>query len=151
MIELVRTDSSHPDFVNLVKHLDAYLAEADGAEHAFYDQFNKIDHLNYVVLVYSMNKAVGCGAIQEAEAGTMEIKRMFVQPDHRGRGIASVILSDLEKWSMELHCFKSKLETGRKQQAAVRLYMSRGYDRIPNYGQYKGMENSLCFEKELRH
>ena len=151
MIEVVRTDSSNQEFLKLVNELNAYLADADGAEHRFYDQFNQIDDLNHVVLVFSMNKAVGCGAIKIVEPGTMEIKRMFVQADHRGRGIASVILSELEKWSMELHCFTTKLETGKRQQAAIRLYMARGYDRIPNYGPYKGVENSLCFEKSLRH
>jgi GNAT superfamily N-acetyltransferase len=130
-----------------VKFLDAELAVADGEEHLFYSQFNKLDKIRYVVLAFEDEKAVGCGALKEYDSNTMEIKRMFVSTSGRGRGIATGILTELEKWAHELSFGKCILETGKKQPEAIGLYKKNGYTLIPNYGQYEGIENSLCFEK----
>jgi putative acetyltransferase len=92
---------------------------------------------------------VGSGAIRELSPDTMEVKRMFVLPDRRGKGIASVILQALETWSTELGYKKCILETGKNQPEAIALYKKRHYKIIPNYGQYQSMDNSVCFEKEL--
>jgi len=149
MLKIIRTDSGNPGFINLVKLLDADLAEKDGKEHAYYSQFNKIDRIRHVVLAFENNKPVGCGAIKEFGPGTIEVKRMFVLPEYRKKGVASGILSELETWAQELSFGKCILETGKRQPEAIGLYKKNGYLQIPNYGQYAGMENSLCFEKEL--
>lgn len=149
MLHLIRTNSDHKDFINLVRHLDAELAERDGAEHAFYAQFNKIDKIKYVVVAYEDEKPVGCGAIKEFEPGTVEVKRMFVSPRFRGKGIAGEVLAELERWAAELSFNRCILETGLKQPEAIALYRKSRYSRIPNYGQYAGVENSVCFEKLL--
>ncbi|AVR46353.1 GNAT family N-acetyltransferase [Christiangramia fulva] len=149
MIRSIRTNSSNQDFRNLVKKLDADLAIRDGDEHDFYDQFNKIDKLKYVVVLYNDETAVACGAIKEYEAGVMEIKRMFVLPRERNKGYASLILRELEKWAWELGYKKCILETGVKQIEAVGLYHRNNYSRIANYPPYDKMENSLCFQKLL--
>jgi putative acetyltransferase len=81
--------------------------------------------------------------------GTIEVKRMYVSPTSRKMGIASSILSELENWAHELSYTKSILETGTMQKAAIGLYLKSGYKVIPNYGQYAGVENSICFEKKL--
>jgi putative acetyltransferase len=149
MISIIRTDSDNQDFIELVKHLDADLAERDGNEHSFYAQFNKIDKIKYVVVAYENNKPVGCGAIKEYAPNTMEIKRMYTSPQNRGKGIASKILTELEIWAAELSYEKCILETGKKQPEAIGLYKKIGYKLIPNYGQYAGIENSFCFEKDI--
>ena len=149
MIKLVRTNSENRDFIELVKFLDADLALVDGKDHAFYSQFNKIDNIRYVIVAYENEKAVGCGAIKEYEKHTMEVKRMYVSPESRKKGIASEILKELEKWAYELSNCKCILETGKRQQEAIGLYQKSGYKLIPNYGQYAEIENSLCFEKIL--
>ena len=149
MIQLLRTDSANPDFVHLVKFLDADLAIRDGEEHSFYNQFNKIDRIKYVVIAYENNIPLGCGAIKEFEPSAMEIKRMYVSPESRSKGIASKVLGELEKWAKEMKYTKCVLETGKKQPEAIRLYEKNGYEVIPNYGQYAGIENSVCFEKIL--
>ncbi len=74
---------------------------------------------------------------------------MYVSPQHRRRGIASRILVELESWALELACIKCVLETGKRQPEALELYRERGYIIIPNFGHYVGIENSLCFEKDL--
>jgi putative acetyltransferase len=146
---LVRTNSEDEDFINLVKSLDEYLATMDGEEHPFYAKFNTLDEIKYVMLAFEGDECIGCGAIKEFEPGVMEVKRMFTKPGSRGRGTASEILTGLEQWTAELGGVKCILETGKRQVEAVRLYKRMGYKQIPNYGQYAGMENSLCFEKEL--
>lgn len=149
MLTLVRTDSENNDFVFLVKQLDADLAERDGAEHSFYAQYNKIDKIRYVVVALEGDTPAGCGAIKEFSPDAVEVKRMYVTPGKRNKGIASTILRELEAWARELAYERCVLETGKKQPEAISLYEKNGYKRIPNYGQYKGIENSVCFEKKL--
>ena len=150
MIKIIRTDSVHPDFIELVKSLDADLAERDGTEHSFYDQFNKIATIKNVVVAYENNQPTGCGAIKEHNPDVMEIKRMYTSPDARGKGIATKILVELEKWAIELGYNKCVLETGKRQPEAIALYLKNGYQLIPNYGQYANMENSVCFKKKMK-
>lgn len=149
MIQLLRTDSNDPDYIHLIRFLDAYLAEKDGEEHAFYAQFNKSNRIKHVVVAYEGENAVGCGAIKEWSPNTMEVKRMYTMPEARGKGVASLVLVGLEKWALELGYAKCVLETGKRQTEAVRLYTKQGYLQIENYGQYAGVENSVCFEKYL--
>lgn len=149
MAIIQRTDSSSTDFKELVKLLDADLRIKDGDDHAFYNQFNKIDAIKHVIVAFYEDIAVGCGAFKPFSEQAVEIKRMFVHPDFRGRGIAQMILKELEKWAAEMGYKSCVLETGQKQQDAIQLYLKTGYKRIPNYGQYEGIENSICMKKEL--
>jgi GNAT superfamily N-acetyltransferase len=150
MIIIKRTDSDNKDFIELVKHLDADLAKRDGDDHPFYAQFNKIDKIKHAVVAYENDIPVSCGAIKEFSPNIMEVKRMYTLSDCRGKGIATQILVELEKWAIELSFGKCILETGKRQEEAVELYKKNGYKQIPNYGQYTGIENSLCFEKVLK-
>ena len=147
MFKLIRTDAQQKDFIDLVRDLDAYLTIQDGDEHDFYDQYNKLDQINHVVIVYYNDKAVGCGAIKAFEPSVMEVKRMYVVPEVRGKGVGAMILKELEAWASELSFKKCILETGKRQPEAIQLYQKNGYRTIPNYGQYRGVENSVCFEK----
>lgn len=149
MTRLIRTNSSHPDFIQLVEKLDAYLAVVDGDDHDFYDQYNSIEGLKYVVLIYSDNQPAGCGAIKPFDSEAVEVKRMYVEPEYRGKGLASEILTELETWATELGFTGCVLETGKRQTEAIHFYKKSGYKLIPNYGQYEGVENSLCFKKTL--
>jgi len=149
MIRIIRTNSDNQDFIQLVRHLDADLAERDGEDHSFYAQFNKIDKIKHVVVAYENDQPVGCGAIKEYAPDTMEVKRMYTSPESRGKGIASKVLRELEVWASELAHEKCILETGKKQPEAIGLYKKNGYKIIPNYGQYAEIESSLCFEKHL--
>jgi len=148
---LIRTDSNHPDFKQLVVLLDKDLAIRDGEEHAFYAQFNKVDAIKEVVVAYENHIAVACGAIKFFHDDAVEVKRMFVHPDYRNRGIAIKVIVELELWAAELGYKTSVLETGKKQPEAIALYQKSGYQIIPNYGQYIGVENSVCFAKSLNH
>ena len=149
MLHLVRTTSENPDFRTLVQLLDQDLAERDGAEHGFYAQYNKIDLIRHAVVAYRHVEPVGCGAFKEFEPGTVEIKRMYVRPTHRQQGIAQAVLGELEKWAAELDYTTTVLETGKRQPEAIALYQRSSYSFTPNYGQYVGIENSVCLRKAL--
>lgn len=149
MITIKRTNSGNSDFQFLVKELDLDLKIRDGDDHAFYAQFNKTATLQYVLVAYEENEPVGSGALRELEPEIMEIKRMYVIPSKRGRAIASKILLELENWCRELGIKKCKLETGKNQPEAIRLYEKNKYLPIPNYGPYQQADNSVCFEKVL--
>lgn len=149
MIVLERTDSSNINFHQLVNLLDADLAIKDGTEHEFYHQFNKIDSLKNIIVAFENNIAVGCGAFKEYDNNTVEIKRMFTNEKHRNKGIATIIVKELEQWAQQLGYTNAILETGKKQIEAIHLYPKLGYEIIENYGQYKNAANSLCFSKKL--
>jgi len=149
MITLTRTDSANPAFRTLVAALDKDLAIRDGDDHAFYAQYNKVDLIKHVVLAYDGSEALGCGAVKEYAPGIMEVKRMYVPPAKRGQGIASMVLNELEVWAREMNYTTCILETGLAQPEAIALYKKNAYAIIPNYGQYAGVENSVCFEKRL--
>jgi GNAT superfamily N-acetyltransferase len=148
MFTIKRTTSDNSDFQQLVVQLDAYLRVMDGDDHAFYAQYNKLDSLQHVVIAYNNDEAIGCGAFKKYDDDSVEIKRMFVLPAFRGKGIAAAVLNELEKWSAALNYRFTVLETGKRQVEAVRFYTKSGYTVIPNYGQYEFVENSVCMKKQ---
>lgn len=150
MIKILRTNSEHQHFKDLVVLLDAYLKEIDGEEHAFYKQYNTIDTLNNTVVAYLNNNPIGCGAFKEFNKNSVEIKRMFTLPEARSQGVASKILIALENWANEKGYTSCVLETGLRQVEAVNFYKKNNYKIIPNYGQYKNMTNSICLKKTMQ-
>ncbi|GIG58013.1 N-acetyltransferase [Longispora fulva] len=92
---------------------------------------------------------VGCGAIQTLEPGVAEVKRMYVRPDHRGRGLSRRLLATLEDAARAEGHTEIRLETGTRQGEAIGLYTSAGYGEIPLFGHYVGSETSRCFGKVL--
>ncbi|GAA4842371.1 GNAT family N-acetyltransferase [Algivirga pacifica] len=147
MIRIERTNSENTDFQQLVLELDKDLAIRNGEMNDFFAQFNKIDKIQHVVVAYEGEQAVGCGAMKPLETTIMEIKRMFVPANQRGKGIASKVLRELEQWASELGYEKCLLETGDKMPEAIGLYKKNDFKVIPNYGQYAEVESSICFEK----
>ena len=149
MISMVRTTSDNIDFGHLVIQLDAYLRILDGEDHAFYAQFNKSNLLKNALVCYENEVAVGIGAYKEYDSQTAEIKRMFTLPEYRGKGIAKAILTELELWAKEEGYQFAILETGYLQKDAIGLYQKLGYEITENFGQYIGVENSVCMKKSL--
>ncbi|WP_166919607.1 GNAT family N-acetyltransferase [Flavobacterium poyangense] len=150
MNSLKRTNSDDIDFLNLVVLLNQDLKIRDGEDHAFYNQFNHTDTIKHVVVCYQNDIAVGCGAFREKTTDTAEIKRMYVHFDHRKKGIASIILKELETWAAEVGYTYTILETGKNQPEAIALYQKQQYTIIPNYPPYEEMDNSVCMKKTLK-
>ncbi|MCU0408561.1 MAG: GNAT family N-acetyltransferase [Bacteroidales bacterium] len=149
MIRVIRSNPSDPDFIKLIGLLDEELALIDGDEHDFYSQFNTIENIAYVAIAYDNGHPVGCGALKEFDDSAAEIKRMYVEPLYRNKGVGTRILMKLEDWAFELGYRFCVLETGLRQPDAIALYEKNSYLRIPNWGQYAGKTNSVCFSKKI--
>ncbi|MCZ8090109.1 GNAT family N-acetyltransferase [Flavobacterium sp.] len=148
-MKLLKTNSNHPDFQKLTRLFDDYLVEIDGDEKDFFAQYNQI-YIDNVIVCYEDEIAVGCGAFKEYEPTVAEIKRMFVLPEKRGKGIASTVLNALEIWAKENGFQHAILETSNQLTNAISLYQKSGYEVIPNYGQYIDVESSVCMKKILK-
>ncbi|HYC86794.1 MAG TPA: GNAT family N-acetyltransferase, partial [Chryseosolibacter sp.] len=147
--EIKRTMSEDVDFRGLVGLLDAELWQRYPQEQSQHDPFNKIENNHTVLVVYRDGMPAGCGCFKTFDTSTVEIKRMFVHPRHRGHGLGFTIIDNLEQWACELGYSRAILETGPNQPEAIRLYQKSGYSRISNYGPYVGMERSICMQKLL--
>jgi GNAT superfamily N-acetyltransferase len=106
------------------------------------------DDAAYLVGVVA-GRAVACGAWQAFEDGVAELKRMYVRPAFRGRGIARQMIVAIEEEALAAGRPVIRLETGDYLPAAIALYQSAGYREIPAYGPYVGNPYSVCFEKRL--
>ncbi|ESU19971.1 N-acetyltransferase GCN5 [Flavobacterium cauense R2A-7] len=147
-MQLVRTTSDNSDFKMLTQMFDTYLIDIDGDEKDFFAQYNQI-YLKNVVVCYEDALPVGCGALKTYDSETGEIKRMFVHPEHRNKGVAHLVLEELERWAEELHFTSCILETSFKLENAIALYKKFGYQAMPNYGQYIGVSSSVCMRKNI--
>jgi ribosomal protein S18 acetylase RimI-like enzyme len=122
------------------------LREADGGLDG--QVFLPHDDAAYLAVVVG-GRVVACGAWQALEPGVAEIKRMYVRPAYRGRGIARQLIVALEEEILAADRSVIRLETGTYLPAAIALYRSAGYLPIPVYGEYVGNPYSVCFEKRL--
>jgi GNAT superfamily N-acetyltransferase len=148
--EFVRTTNDNADFRKMVRALDEDLVQRNGDTQKQYDQYNKIDKIKHAIVIYVGEKPVGCGCFKRFDDGTVEMKRMFVLPEMRGKKLAAQMLQELETWAVEEGYRTAVLETGVRQVEAIRLYSVAGYHLTENYGQYIGMADSICYRKELK-
>lgn len=149
-MEYIERDASREAFADLIACLDKELAVRYGEAQAAYQPHNFVEHAEAIVAMED-NIPAGCGCLRQYDDSTVEIKRMYVRPEYRGRGVAREILRRLESRAAELGYLVAVLETGLAQPEAIRLYENSGYARIPNYGPYAGMPGSVCFQKSLGH
>ena len=101
------------------------------------------------VIAWLNEQPVGCGAIRPIDDEATEVKRMYVHPTARGKGISRLILAKLESLAQESGFNITRLETGLQQPEAIGLYESSGYTRIACYGVYAQNPESVCYEKTL--
>ena len=146
---LKRTTADNEDFQVLVKELDHELWVELKEDQATYDQFNTVANIPTVVIAYNNDEPVACGCFKKFDEQTVEIKRMFVRKNHRGRGISKKILAELEEWATEQNYSYAVLETSIHFKAACNLYTSRYYEIISNYGPYADLPESVCMRKDL--
>jgi putative acetyltransferase len=103
----------------------------------------------FLVLRDDDGRALGCGGIARFDETRGEVKRMYVVPEARGRGLGRRLLEELEFHARALGYARLVLETGDRQPEALGLYASSGFERIPCYPPYDTRALSLCFEKRL--
>ena len=103
----------------------------------------------FLVALGDDGAAIACGALRRLDAGSAEIKRMYVVPERRGSGVATGVLRALESAAAERGWHTLRLETGTEQPDAQRFYRREGYREIPLFGNYTGSTLSVCFERAL--
>lgn len=145
---LHRVSILDPTYLELVTQLDRFLAEFNGPDEELYSGFNSAPIFGGVVALWQGVPA-GCGALKVINDELGEVKRMFVKPEYRGKGIARKVLSEIEQWAVELGLKCVQLETGVELPEARGLYERSGYIYIPNYEPYVGLERSICMAKNL--
>ena len=102
MIHLERTTSDSNSFNVLTKKLDNELTLIYGSSQKEFDQYNIMSNIETVVIAHVNNHPVGCGYFKMIDSNTVELKRMFVDEQYRGKGIGAVILNELEQWAKEI-------------------------------------------------
>lgn len=151
-MEYVRTDGQNKDFVENCRLLDMDLDRRVGKQikRDKYSKYNKLDDIKEAIVIYEDGKPVGGGAIRKYNAeNTVELKRIFVHPDHQGRGIGTELVSLLMEWARELGYGRMILETGELLAESCAVYQKLGFEVIPNYGPYVDMPESVCMAREL--
>ena len=142
-----------PDAVRLIAALNAELKAAfpePGATHFSLSGAQVEAGDGAFVIAYLDDEAVGCGAVRRLDTATAELKRMYVAPAARGRGIGRALVAALEQQARRLGTSRVVLETGTRLAPALRLYEAMGYTRIPLFGEYLASpETSRCFGKSL--
>ena len=150
-MELVYTDGRNKDFIILCHMLDDYLNELLGGEkqQGQYAQYNTIEDIHDVILVYDGQTPVGCAGFKRYSNHIAEVKRVFVREAYRGRGISKQLMSAVEERAERQGYTSLILETEAPLVAAMALYKQIGYKVIENYGRHKNMKESVCMRKNI--
>ncbi len=153
MITIARTDLLADSSRALISALNAELSamySEPGANH-FGLKPEEVSGKRGSFLVVSLDGTpVGCGAVRLIDAETGELKRMYMAPSARGKGLGRKLVAALETEARALGAKRLVLETGIRQHAALALYRGAGFKPIPPYGEYcLSPETSMCLGKEL--
>ena len=149
-LEIRDVDAFGPEASALIAQLDIELkADTPASKINGLKQTDKSGQNLIFLCAFLASEAVACGALRLLEPGLAEVKRMYVLPNYRGRGLAQAMLDALESLAVERGISSLVLETGTGQTAAQALYLKCGWtDREP-YGEFIGSPTSVCFEKHL--
>ncbi|HXU83726.1 MAG TPA: GNAT family N-acetyltransferase [Polyangia bacterium] len=120
-----------------------------GANHFRLDPDEVAPGRGTFLVAYEGDQPVGCGAFRRLDGETAEIKRMFVVPERRGRGLGGAVLAALEGEARAHGIVRLVLETGVRQPDAIALYRRFGFRDIPAFGEYIGSALSVCMGKDL--
>lgn len=148
-MELRFVSPKSADYAMLAKKLDDYYISLVGDVHLRYAAINDPKNMACIVVAYEKDTPIGCGCWKAVDQETAEVKRIYVEPEFRRRGVASAIIDLLESHICASGYRKALLETARTTGDSKALYLSLGYREIPYYGSPAGAENCRCFLKEL--
>lgn len=148
-MELRFVSPSSKDYAVLAKKLDDYYISLVGDVHLRYAAVNNPKNMACIIVAYEGNTPIGCGCWKAVDDTTAEVKRIYVEPQYRRKGIASAIIELLENHILASGYTQALLETARTTGDSKALYLSLGYREIPYYGSPAGAENCRCFLKEL--
>ena len=149
-ISVERESPRQPEVVDLISKLDAHVLGLYPPEsnHLLDIEALCAPEIRFFVARYR-GTAVGCGAIRDDPAGYGEVKRMFVRPGLRKKGVGRAILRHIEQAARDSKLSYLRLETGTLQVEALGLYRSEGYREIPPFGDYRPDPLSVFMEKRI--
>jgi len=152
-LHIRRSTLSSPEAARLIAALNAELSAAfpePGANHFSLSETQVALGDGAFLIAYADDAGVGCGAVRQIDETTAELKRMYVDPSVRGRGIGRALVEALESEARLLGVTRVVLETGTRLAPAIRLYEGMGYARIPLFGEYlSSPDTSVCFGRSL--
>jgi GNAT superfamily N-acetyltransferase len=152
-ITVARADIQSPDAQKLIAALNDELSRMypePGATHFRIDADEVAEGRGTFVIARKGHEPIGCGALRRIDDGVGEIKRMYVIPEERGRGVSRIVLEALEAAARTLGISRLLLETGNRSSEAIALYERSGFERIPAYGEYVlSPGTSICMAKNL--
>lgn len=147
-----RCDIQSSDALTLIAALNTELTRRypeEGATHFRLDPGEVAEGRGAFLIASRCGLPIGCGAVRRIDESQAEIKRMFVRPEERKRGVGRVLLAALEAEARRLGLSRLVLETGVRQIEAIALYERAGFSRIAPFGEYVGSPLSVCMAKPL--
>ena len=155
-VEIVRVGYGHPDAVRLIEEVQAeYVVRYGGRDETPLDPLMFEPPEGSFFVLYAEGEPVATGAWRRSTVGalgsdrTAEVKRMYVVPAARGRGLARRMLAHLEADAAAYDAEVMVLETGLAQPEAMALYESSGYEPIAPFGHYRDAPLSRCYGRRL--
>ena len=145
------TDGSNEDFQRFYLKTEEFYSSIVGGEknRKAFIPYNISQNIDIVVVAYIGATAVGCASLKPYSATDAEIKRVWVNPDHRHRHIAVDMMQMIENKAREQHFTRTILQTREAMTEAVLLYEKLGYYRISNYPPYDKLDGAICYAKNL--
>lgn len=148
-MEIRQVTADSLDFRTLAAALDAYYFSLVGDIQLQYAEPNRPENMNALLVVYEAEMPIACGAWKAVDGKKAELKRIYVRPEYRRRGIATALIRALEEDAAATGRRKLILETAVDTASSHSLYFSLGYQLREYYGSPAGAENCLCFHKEI--
>ncbi len=145
------TDGNNEAFKDFYIKTEEYYSKIVGGKEKrqAFVPYNLSQNITYVLIFFVGDVAVGCAGLKAYSEQAVEIKRVWVEPEYRGKHVASRMLDLLEEKSLELGFRKSILQTRPIMLDAVKLYENHGYSLIENYPPYDMLEGAICMAKNL--
>ena len=141
--------ASSPDFRMLAAKLDAYYFELVGDIQNRYAEVNRPENMTALAVAYEDGAPIACGAWKHIDETTAELKRLFVLPEFRRKGVARRMIAVLEGNAAAAGIRRMILETAVDTTDSHKLYLSAGYQVTDYYGSPAGAENCLCFYRDI--
>ena len=145
------TDGKNEDFKKFYLLTEEYYSKIVGGKknRLGFVPYNLSEDIDDVIIAYDGGKAVACAGLKEYSRSDAEIKRVWVQPEYRGKGIATKLMVAVEEKARCMGFERAVLQTREIMTDAVALYEKLGYSRIENYPPYDKLDGAVCFAKRL--
>ena len=150
-LEFIWTDGNNEEFYQFYLETEDYYSSIVGGKknREGFIPYNLSESISDVLLAYMDGVAVGCAGLKKYNDSDVEIKRVWVEPDYRGRHIATELMDRIEDKAREMAFKRAVLQTRPIMEDAVGLYEKRGYELIGNYPPYDKLEGAICMALNL--